>query len=114
MRLFCRVFLIVLLIAVSARAADMKQPTVTEQTFTVQAPVTTNTADLTRGTMPAHAAAPRKIPSDSIELREPCLTMRSIRFTRHGRDRVQYQGTSTCTPANQFQVKRAVIPLPAP
>jgi hypothetical protein len=109
------VFLIVLLIAVSARAADMKQPTVTEQTFTVQAPVTTtNTADLTRGTTPARSVAPRKIPSDSIELREPCLTMRSMKFARRGRDRVRYQGTSTCTPADQFQVKRAVISLPAP
>src|SRR4051812_37485207 len=38
MRLFCRVFLIVLLFTVAARAADNKQPVISEHTFTVQLP----------------------------------------------------------------------------
>ena len=112
MRLFCRVFLIVLLVVVTAHAADSIQPLVTEHTFTVQLPDADNqspaqsTRELTK-----HRAVPRKIPSDQIELRHNCLTMRSMYFTRSSRDQVQYQKTTTCTPATQFQVRRAVAPL---
>jgi hypothetical protein len=119
MRLFCRVFLIVLLITVAARAVDNKQPVISEQTFTVQAPPSTDQSeerslrDLSPNiiTLP-----PRKIPSNQIELLMPptCLTMRSMYFSRSGSDTVRYEKTTTCTPSKQFQVKRAVMPATAP
>jgi hypothetical protein len=54
---------------------------------------------------------PRKFPSDNIELRTPCLTMRSYKFVRKSTDELQYRGVTTCTPASQFQVKRAPFVL---
>jgi hypothetical protein len=112
MRLFCRVFLIVLLVVVTAHAADSIQPLVTEHTFTVQLPDTDQTpTGRALRELTTHKALPRKIPSDQIELRHQCLTMRTMHFTRAGADEVQYQKTTTCTPATQFQVKRAVVPL---
>jgi hypothetical protein len=111
MRLFCRVFLIVLLFTVAARAADGKQPVIAEHTFTVQVPADTNQPHAKNGdTVFPSMDVPRKIPSDQIELRAPCLTMRSMKFAQVGRDQVRYQSTTTCTPATQFQVKRAVLP----
>ena len=110
MRLFCRVFLIVLLIAVTARAADTRQP-VSDPMFTgprsVNSPQSTAQAD-DRIVLPPRSV-PHKFRDDNIQLRQPCLTIRSMQFARSNRDQVQYQRMTTCTPANQFQVKHAVV-----
>ena len=112
MRLFSRVFLIVLLIVVTAHAADSRQPVITEHSFTVQlTDADHHSPEQAIRQLTTHRAVPRKIPSDQIELRHYCLTMRSLHFARSGPDEVQYQKTTTCTPATQFQVKRAVTPV---
>ena len=115
MRLFCRVFLIVLLVVVAARAADSRKPVLQERTLTPpnadvnhQSP-----ADATRE-FSVTVDKPRKIPSDQIQLRQPCLSMRSMKFSRSGSDVVRLEGVTTCTPARQFQVQRAVLPAPTP
>src|SRR4051812_41502823 len=118
MRLFCRVFLIVLLFTVAARAADNKQPVISEHTFTVQLPATADQSEdrSSRDLSPKIVMPPQKIPSDQIELLFPptCLTMRSMSFSRSGSDTVRYQKTTTCTPSKQFQVERAVMPVTGP
>jgi hypothetical protein len=111
MRIFGRVFLIVLLVASTAYAADSKQP-VSEHVFNQQVPADLNQSiSNQRAPNPPSANAPRKFPSDNIELRTPCLTMRSYKFARQGADALQYRGVTTCTPASQFQVKRAPFVL---
>jgi hypothetical protein len=115
MRLFCRVFLVLLLIAVTARAADNKQP-VSGSIFTVQRSVNapeTSAQSGDRVVFPPRVL-PHKFRDDNIELRQPCLTIRSMQFSRRNRDQVQYQRMTTCTPANQFQVKHAVVEAPTP
>ena len=114
MRLFCRVFLVVLLVVVAAHAADSKQPVITEHTFTSPAlGHATQDMDQSRDTALPRARLPRKIPSNQIELIYPptCLTMRSMYFSRSGSDTMRYQKTTTCTPSKQFEVKRAVMPV---
>jgi hypothetical protein len=120
MRTFCKVFLIVLLIAVTARAADSRQPITSEHVFTVQAPDTLNHANaqpdrVTRKetTFPS-TRIPRKFPSNTIQMRPYCLTMRTMKFGRRGPDQVRFEGMITCTPSSQFQVKRAVEPAVTP
>jgi hypothetical protein len=119
MRTFCKVFLVVLLIAVTARAADSRQPIISEHVFTVQTPDNLNqlnaqsNAAIKGTTFPA-ARIPRKFQGDTIELRPYCLTMRTIKFARRGPDQVRFRSMTSCTPGSQFQVKRAVAPANTP
>ena len=88
MRTFCKVFLIVLLIAVTARAADSRQPIISEHVFTDQVPDSLNHPSaksddaVVNGTTFPSAKVPRKFPSGTIEMRPYCLTMRTMKFAQ--------------------------------
>jgi hypothetical protein len=117
---FCKVFLIVLLIAITARAADSRQPIISEHVFTVQVPdhlnhhsVQSHGAAVNATTFPS-VTIPRKFSSDYIQMRPYCLTIRSMRFLRSGPDQVRFRSMTTCTSGSQFQVKRAIAPAVTP
>jgi hypothetical protein len=108
MRLFCRVFLIVLLIATAARADDRTPRT------TLGAPAVTTAAtgsnfvplrsDLT--SKPQNARSSRTLPMYDT-YGAYCYVLDAHYFTREAGDQVTYRKTTTCTPASRIQLKHA-------
>ena len=106
MRTFGRVFLIVLLITMTARALE-RAPATTANTPAVAADNSNNfvplRSDSTLNTQKARSRALRMFDTYGGY----CYVLDAHYFSREDGDQVRYRTTTTCTPANRIQLKHA-------